>query len=199
VPSREELTLGKGWGAGGSLLIRKGLPWSGAPEDSCRLHLRMLNTSHDLTTTRHDFTARLAGDTRHGAKRLPRALYPHALYQHALLLCAVAAAGSAQDNRQHRRLAQTWAAQPRRQTKLGRTVFATRTYSISLAIAIAFAIASLHCHRNLAAPATIPSDSPRDVTPSRDKFHIASKTRCRTPIPLSARSPAPATTITYHA
>jgi hypothetical protein len=186
--------LGKGWGAGGSLPIRKGLPRSGAPEDSCRLHLRMLNTNHDLTTTRHDVAARLASDTRHGAKNLPRALYPH-----ALLLCAVAAAGSAQDDRQHRRLAQTWAAQPRRQTKLGPTVFATRTYSISLAIAIAFAIASLHCHRNLAAPATIPSDSPRDVTPSRDKFHIASKTRCRTPIPLSARSPAPATTITYHA
>jgi hypothetical protein len=194
VSSCEEPTLGKGWGAGGSLPIRKGLPRSGAPEDSCRLHLRMLNTNHDLTTTRHDVAARLASDTRHGAKNLPRALYPH-----ALLLCAVAAAGSAQDDRQHRRLAQTWAAQPRRQTKLGPTVFATRTYSISLAIAIAFAIASLHCHRNLAAPATIPSDSPRDVTPSRDKFHIASKTRCRTPIPLSARSPAPATTITYHA
>jgi hypothetical protein len=156
VPSREELTLGKGWGAGGSLPIRKGLPRSGAPEDSCRLHLRMLNTNHDLTTTRHDFTARLAGDTRHGAKNLPRALYPH-----ALLLCAVAAAGSAQDDRQHRRLAQTWAAQPRRQTKLGPTVFATRTYSISLAIAIAFAIASLHCHRNLAAPATTAATSTR--------------------------------------
>ena len=74
------------------------------------------------------------------------------------------------------------------------------TGNTEAAFAFAFAFASLRCHRNLASPATTPSNSTLHVTPARDTgFRVASKTYCRTSISPSARSPKPTAAITYNA